>query len=141
MIQTVTDKGKLIALIVHSNYNKPGVNFLTPSCFSQQLAYIHHPEGHLIDAHKHNLINREVFYTQEVLFIKKGKLQVDLYDDNHTFLESHVLAEGDVVLLAAGGHGFKVLEELEMYEVKQGPYVGDDKIRFKGIHDLVESAV
>jgi len=137
MIQSITDKGKLIALVINSTYNKLGVNFITPSDFSQQLAYIKHPEGHLIEAHRHNLINRKVFYTQEVLIIKKGKLQVDLYDEDNNYLESRVLESGDVILLASGGHGFKVLEELEMYEVKQGPYVGDDKIRFKGIHDMV----
>jgi len=141
MIQSISDKGKFIALIINSNYNKSGVNFLTPSCFSQQLAFIKHPEGHLIDAHKHNQVSREVFYTQEVLIINKGKLQVDLYDDENNYLESRVLEPGDVILLASGGHGFKVLEELEMFEVKQGPYVGDDKIRFKGIHDMVVNAV
>ncbi|MDB5261503.1 MAG: hypothetical protein JWQ14_784 [Adhaeribacter sp.] len=141
MIQTITHKEKLIALIIHSSYNKPGVNFLTPSCFSQQLAFIKHPAGHLIEAHKHRLVCREVFYTQEVLIIKKGKLKVDLYDDDNNYLESQIIAAGDVILLAAGGHGFKVLEELEMVEVKQGPFVGDDKIRFEGVIDKVANLV
>jgi hypothetical protein len=42
-----------------------------------------------------------------------------------------VLESGDVILLSNGGHGFEVLEEVEMIEVKQGPYCGDeDKTRF-----------
>jgi len=133
MLQTITHQEQLIALIINNSYNKPGVNFLTPSDFSQQLAFIKHPAGHIIEAHTHNLVSREVFYTQEVLIIKKGKLKVDLYNDDKNYLESHILETGDVILLATGGHGFEVLEELEMIEVKQGPYVGDDKIRFKGI--------
>lgn len=74
--------------------------------------------------------------TQEVLFIKKGKLRVDFYDDNEQYLESRILEAGDVILLVSGGHGFTVLEEVEMIEVKQGPYSGDqDKRRFTGIGD------
>lgn len=64
---------------------------------------------------------------------------MDLYDDDTNYLESHILEAGDVILLAAGGHGFKVLEELEMVEVKQGPYIANDKIRFQGINDKVAS--
>ncbi|GEO06869.1 hypothetical protein AAE02nite_45330 [Adhaeribacter aerolatus] len=141
MIQTIIHQEKLIALIIHNSYNKSGVNFLTPSCFSQQLAFIKHSEGHLIEAHTHSPVSREVFFTQEVLVIKKGKLKVDLYDIDQNYLESHILEPGDVILLAAGGHGFEVLEDLEMIEVKQGPYVGDDKIRFKGIQAEVSNLV
>ena len=44
---------------------------------------------------------------------------------------SRVLGPGDVILLISGGHGFEVLEELNMVEVKQGPYAGEtDKTRF-----------
>jgi len=49
-------------------------------------------------------------------------------------MESYILNAGDVILLASGGHGFKVLDEVEMIEVKQGPYSGEaDKTRFDGI--------
>jgi hypothetical protein len=66
-----------------------------------------------------------------VLLIKRGRLRVDLYADSREYLESWVAGPGDVILLASGGHGFEVLEELEMIEVKQGPYAGDgDKTRF-----------
>ena len=71
-----------------------------------------------------------------MLFIKRGKLRVDFYDEYEDYLESRILNPGDVILLVSGGHGFKALEELEMIEVKQGPYSGDnDKMRFKGIDD------
>jgi hypothetical protein len=68
------------------------------------------------------------------LFIKKGKLRVDFYNDEQKYLESRVLEEGDVILLVTGGHGFEVIEAIEMVEVKQGPYLGEqDKTRFIGI--------
>ncbi|GHN00231.1 hypothetical protein WSM22_17200 [Cytophagales bacterium WSM2-2] len=93
---------------------------------------MNHPKGKVIEPHVHNAVKREVHYTQEVLLIKSGKVRVDFYLDNQDYLESRVLEQGDVILLMTGGHGFEVLEELEMIEVKQGPYAGDhDKTRFK----------
>lgn len=95
---------------------------------------MHHPTGKLIAPHIHNPVPREVIYTQEVLFLRKGKLRVDFYDQDRTYLFSRVLEAGDVILLIKGGHGFEVLDEIEMFEVKQGPYAGDhDKTRFVGI--------
>jgi mannose-6-phosphate isomerase-like protein (cupin superfamily) len=93
-----------------------------------------HPSGKKIDPHVHNPVKREVQFTQEVLFLKKGKLRVDFYDDDQNYLESRVLNDGDIILLSTGGHGFEVLEEIEMIEVKQGPYAGEgDKTRFESV--------
>lgn len=126
--------GKLFAIVIRSNYEKDGLEFFTPDDYSQQLAYMKHPKGKKIDAHVHNAVKREVVYTKEVLIIKKGKLRVDFYHDDHTYIQSCVIADGDIILLAEGGHGFECLEEVEIIEVKQGPYLGDrDKIRFAGV--------
>jgi len=134
MLETVQHSELTLAIIVRNSFSSSGVRFFTPGEYSQQLAHMSHPVGKLIDPHVHNSVQREVLLTQEVLFIKRGKLRVDFYDDDRNYLESRVLEAGDVILLAAGGHGFEVLEELEMIEVKQGPYAGDlDKTRFDGI--------
>lgn len=135
-LRMINKKDKLLAIVIKSNYKCEGVDFLTPNEYSQQLAYMHHPTGKVIDAHVHNLVHRNLVLTQEVLFIKKGRLRVDFYDEYKDYLESCILEAGDAILLASGGHGFKVLEEVEMIEVKQGPYSGDlDKTRFDGIQD------
>jgi mannose-6-phosphate isomerase-like protein (cupin superfamily) len=97
--------------------------------------YMEHRAGKLIAPHMHNPVAREVQYTQEVLFIRKGRLRVDFYGHQQCYLRSRVLEAGDVILLIEGGHGFEVLEDLEMIEVKQGPYAGEqDKTRFEGIN-------
>ena len=135
-MEIIKKKNKILAYIIRDNHKCEGVDFITPDEYSQQVAYMHHPAGKVIDAHVHNAVHRSVLYTQEVLFIKRGKLRVDFYDEYEDYLESRVLNPGDVLLLVSGGHGFKALEELEMVEVKQGPYSGDkDKTRFKGIDD------
>ena len=134
MFKEFIHNNELLAIIVASTFNKEGIHFFTPNDFSQQLAYMKHPTDKIIDPHVHNPVKREVHYTQEVLFIRKGKLRVDFYDEE--YIKSHILESGDVILLIKGGHGFKVLEDVEMFEVKQGPYAGDkDKTRFKGIDE------
>ena len=135
-VEEVKKKNKLLAMIIRNDYECEGVDFITPNEYSQQVAYMHHPTGKVIDAHVHNLIHRNVVMTQEVLFIKKGVLRVDFYDEYEDYLESKKLYAGDVILLISGGHGFQVIEEVEMIEVKQGPYSGDqDKKRFMGIDE------
>lgn len=134
MIEKIVHLESLIALIIRSEFHKNGIEFFTPDSFSQQLGYMNRPTGYRIPPHVHNPVAREVIWTQEVLFIKSGKIRVDFYDDDKNYLESRILEKGDVILLAAGGHGFEMLEESEMIEVKQGPYCGDkDKTRFEPI--------
>ena len=131
MIERIYSKLEVLAIIVRRDFNDSGINFFTPNDYSQQLAFMSHPKGKEIQPHIHKKVQREVHFTQETLFIRKGKLQVDFYADEQAFLESRILEAGDVILLIKGGHGFKVLEDLEMFEVKQGPYAGDeDKIKF-----------
>jgi mannose-6-phosphate isomerase-like protein (cupin superfamily) len=131
MIEKIEHAANLLALIIYNSYQEKGIHFFTPNDLSQQLAYMHHPTGKVIQPHVHNPVPREVHYTQEVLIIKKGKLRVDFFSENQEYLESRLLETGDVILLATGGHGFEILEETEMFEVKQGPYAGEaDKTRF-----------
>jgi mannose-6-phosphate isomerase-like protein (cupin superfamily) len=133
-IEEVRIEGRYLALILRSEYSDKGVNFLTPDDFSQQLAFMHHPEGKEIAPHLHNEVERNIRSTKEVLVIRNGKLRVDFYRDDHSYLESRVLGSGDIILLAEGGHGFRCLEETEMIEIKQGPYAGaNDKVRFEPV--------
>lgn len=134
IVEKIICKGKTLAVLLRTAFQSDGIEFFTPGDFSQQLGYMNRPEGYLIPPHVHNPVPREVQYTKEVLFIKSGRVRIDFYDDDQTYLESRALETGDVILLAYGGHGFEMLEPTEMIEVKQGPYAGDqDKTRFEGI--------
>lgn len=136
MIEKIEHNGKMLALIIRSNYTQDGISFFTPDDYSQQLAYMKREKGYLIKPHVHNPVERSVAYTKEVLFIRSGKLRIDFYDDDQVYLHSKILNEKDVILLAYGGHGFFMLEESEIVEVKQGPYAGEaDKTRFDSIED------
>lgn len=128
-------QNKRLAVILRNSHCQEGIEFFTPNDFSQQLGYMNRPQGYVIPPHVHNPVPREVQFTKEVLFIKSGKVRVDFYDDDQNYLESRILEQGDVILLAMGGHGFEMLEPTEMIEVKQGPYAGEeDKTRFNGIN-------
>ncbi len=121
-----------IALIVRAEFNEPGIHFFTPANFSQQVAFMKHRQGKRIAPHVHNLVSRQVLYTQEVIFVRQGRVKVNLYSSDREYITSSVLSSGDVILLCGGGHSFEMLEETSMLEVKQGPYAGeDDKTRFE----------
>lgn len=126
--------GELLAIVLPADYKGTGIQFFTADELSQQLAYMRHPEGHVIAPHIHNHVPREIQFTQEVLILRRGRLRVDFYSNSHAYLESRTLNAGDIILLISGGHGFVALEEIEMVEVKQGPYIGKaDKTAFDGV--------
>ena len=136
MIEKISNNSLELAIIIRANYEKDGIEFFTDDTSSQQLGYMNRPKDYVIPPHRHNLVPREVRHTQEVLFIKSGKVRVDFYDNQQIYIESRILNFGDVILLAEGGHGFKMLEPSEIIEVKQGPYCGEtDKVRFLPILD------
>lgn len=131
MIERIEFKGQLISLIIRKRFYKEGIEFFTSDNSFQQIGYMNRSAGYEIEPHIHNKIERVVDRTQEVLFIKSGKVRIDYYNDEKVFLESKIVSDGDVILLASGGHGFLMLEKSEIIEVKQGPYCGEaDKSRF-----------
>lgn len=131
-LEEIHDGETVVAIIVRASFAEPGVSFFSRDDFSQQLGLINYPAGHRIPPHVHNRVPREVFYTQETLFIRTGSCKVDLYRDDRTFLTSRVLSAGDTILLSTGGHGFEIFDDCTMIEVKQGPYAGaGDKTRFE----------
>ncbi len=136
MIEKIFHNNVVLSIIIRRDFKANGIEFFTNDDHSQQLGYMNRPKDYVIKPHVHNLVPREVVLTQEVLFIKSGKVRVDFYDDDQVYLESRDLDAGDVILLAAGGHGFKMIEDSEIIEVKQGPYCGEmDKVRFDPVNE------
>jgi hypothetical protein len=132
VVETIEHGGRILAKILRDGGNARGIHFITEDDYTQQVGLMRHPPGKLIQPHVHNPVHRNVTDTSEVLFVKRGRLRVDFYDDDRNYLESRVLGPLDTLLLIRGGHGFECLEALEMIEVKQGPYVGTrDKTTFE----------
>jgi hypothetical protein len=137
MIEKIIFKKRLLALIVKGKYrNKRGITFFTPKESTQQFGYMKHKKKHVIKPHLHKKRVTKISYTTEVILILKGILRVDFYISKKKYLFSKILKEKDIIMLMHGGHGFQVLKEVEMLEIKQGPYsLIKDKIKFDEIHE------
>jgi hypothetical protein len=135
-IEYVKNKNNILAIIIRDSFSKEGIEFFTPDDYSQQVGYMKRPKGYCIKPHIHYQIPRTVSTLQEVLLIKKGKVRVDFYDAKKEYLISEILLKGDLIILVSCGHGFSMLEESEIIEVKQGPYMEEkDKEKFDSISD------
>jgi len=135
-VEEIRSGDELLAVIVPADFREPGVHFFTPKDVGQQLAYVQHKKGVVVDAHVHNKVERIIRLTSETVFVKRGRLRIDFYAGDHEYLLSRVLEAGSTVLQVSGGHGFKVLDEAELIVVKQGPYASErDKTRFSGVSD------
>ena len=120
-----------MAVLIRSNERVDGINFFTPGHFSQQLGLMSRSTGYVVPAHTHNLVERKITQTQEVLLLRIGRIRVTIYDENSAAISEIDMYPGDVILLAHGGHKIEVLEDAEILEVKQGPYAGpNDKTHF-----------
>ena len=137
MIEKIIYKKKLLALIVRGRYrNKKGITFFTSNEFTQQFGYMKHKKNYLIKPHLHKKRVTKILYTTEVILLLKGILRVDFYTSNKKYLFSKIVKKRDILMLVHGGHGFKVLKDIEMLEIKQGPYsLIKDKIKFENIDE------
>lgn len=120
-----------LAVIVRPRFHQDGLQFVTPEDAIIQMGYMSYAKGKKIEAHMHKPFRRETFGTQEVIFVKKGKVQVEFFSNQREHVSSKILEANDWLVLLSGGHSFEILEDAQMIEVKNGPYAGEeDKIRF-----------
>ena len=137
MIEKIYNQKKLYALIVRNSYKKKkGVSFFTDKNATQQFGYMNHKKNYIILPHRHNKRQSKILLTTEVIIILKGILRVDFYDNKEKYLFSKKLYANDLIMLSNGGHGFKVLKDTQMIEVKQGPYsLSMDKVKFEKVNE------
>ena len=137
MIEKILYKNKLFALIVRKKFRKKaGINFFTSNEATQQFGYMKHKKNYIIQPHQHNIRLTKILRTTEVIILLKGTLRVDFYNNNKKYLFSKIVNAKDIIMLVHGGHGFKVLKNVEMIEVKQGPYsLARDKIKFMKVDE------
>lgn len=131
-IEHVYADEKLIAIIVSGEHNPESTEFVTTSDQTMQVGFIKYPKGGFIQPHRHRLLERHIVGTGEVLLVRSGKLVLSLFDDQRQPVAQRTLEQGDLIVLISGGHGFRMLEDTVLLEVKQGPYTGlDEKERFQ----------
>jgi hypothetical protein len=137
MIENIFYKKELYALIVRAKFRKKsGISFFTENNSTQQFGYMKHKKNYLIKPHLHKKRETKILKTSEVIILFKGILRIDFYDKKEKYLFSKKVYANDIIMLVNGGHGFKVLKDIEMIEVKQGPYnLIKDKKKFDKIDE------
>ena len=130
-LERIYSEGVLLAYIIRVTMKPEKTTFLTPSDINLQLGFVVYPAGGSVTPHVHLPVERTIVGTCEVLVVKKGRCEIDIYNDERQLVLTRELREGDLVLTVGGGHGFRMLEDTVLMEVKQGPYVETgDKVRF-----------
>lgn len=131
MIEPIIIDGIQVALIVRANFQPEKTQFLTNDLDVLQLGYIVYDAGKSITPHIHKPAERNIRGTPEVLYVRKGRMRTIFYSNEKIRKGDVILDQGDVILLFEGGHGFDMLEDTVLMEIKQGPYIGQlDKERF-----------
>jgi hypothetical protein len=130
-IEHICWNGQPLAYIIRSELLPDKTVFLTPPEYKQQVGFVVYPKDGEITRHVHVNLERHLFGTSEVLVVRQGYCVIDVYNDARELVASRELRTGDVMLMVGGGHGFRMLEDTVLLEVKQGPYTGiDEKERF-----------
>src|SRR5664279_1920158 len=110
-IEHITWNNQPLAYIIRADLEPDTTTFLTPPEFKQQVGYIVYPAGSEIARHVHRPLERHLVGTSEVLIIKKGRCEIDVYNDERELVATRELRVGDVMLMVGGGHGFRILED------------------------------
>jgi len=104
-----------------------GLNFFSNDIDYQQVGTWRYDEGKKLLAHSHNEVARDVMWTQEVLYIRRGRIKAQIYDTKDIKIIEIEAGEGDIIILIRGGHGYEILQDdTQVLEVKNGPYLGAD---------------
>ena len=131
LIECISWNGQPLAYIVRAEFTPAQTTFFTPPDLKQQVGYVVYPGGSEIPRHTHRDIERRLIGTSEVLVVRHGRCEIDIYNPQREVVATRELRDGDVMLMVGGGHGFRILDDTVFLEIKQGPYTGlDEKERF-----------
>ena len=123
--------GKLLAMVIRGNFAGQKYNFLTSPESAMQLGVNSYQSGEKIKAHSHVEREKQIFQSQECLVLRKGHMLFYIFDADKNLVAKTDLFAGDIAFQSSGGHGFEVLADTQIIEIKQGPFGGEkDKIRF-----------
>jgi uncharacterized protein with PhoU and TrkA domain len=126
-IEQITWQGKPLVYIIRADFLPEKTTFVTPPDYKQQVGYVVHQAGGKIQRHTHRELKRNIVGTSEVLVVRRGYCELEIYNDKLELVSTRELHEGDIALMVGGGHGFRILEDTVFREIKQGPYTGIDE--------------
>jgi cupin fold WbuC family metalloprotein len=119
--------GSVLAYVIRGTMTPKKTVFPTPPELELQVGFVVYQAGGVIPPHRHIPITRSIDRTCEVIVVRKGWCEVDIYNDDRQLVATRELKTGDLVIIVGGGHGFRMMEDTILLEVKQGPYLGLDE--------------
>lgn len=129
-VTAIERDGQTYCYVIRHQEPPEATTFFTPDDANQQVGYVVHPKGAAVRRHYHLPIERTIVGTSEVLIVREGRCRLDVYDDDLEHVDSLEMGPGDVMVMVGGGHGFEMLEDTVLIEVKQGPYMGVNEKRY-----------
>jgi oxalate decarboxylase/phosphoglucose isomerase-like protein (cupin superfamily) len=132
-MEVIKHENQILAIIYRDSDWTEGLNFITPNELFIQVGTWWYPEGKKLASHVHKDFERTAMRTQEMTYVKRGSMRVLLYDNNQNYLQDFVIKEGDLAVVAYGGHGYEILEDgTQIIEAKNGPFIDveTDKTKF-----------
>jgi quercetin dioxygenase-like cupin family protein len=124
IMEPILWNGCPLAYVIHESTKVEKTVFPTPPNLELQVGFVVYPAGGVIASHRHASITRTIDRTCEVLVVKKGRCEVDIFNDDQQLVATRELRTGDLILLVKGGHGIRIQEDTVLLEIKQGPYLG-----------------
>lgn len=120
-----------MAYLIRGREDPVRTTFPVPATVPLQVGFVVYPAGGKVARHEHVPIERRLDKTCEVLVVRSGSCEIDLYDQHRRLVATETLEKDDVILLVDGGHGLRMNTDTVLLEVKQGPYTGlAEKERF-----------
>ncbi len=112
---------------------KPGLNFFShDEEFIQVGIWGHYEKGKELAAHVHKKFDRKADRTYEVLFVLSGSLKATIYDFENNVIEKIEVQQGEILVLLECGHGYEITsDDTTVLEIKNGPYSGAEKDRYR----------
>lgn len=126
--------GKLLCIVYKDEDWVEGLNFITNNNLFIQVGSWWYQDGKNLAKHKHNIVSRESNITQEMVYVKSGSMEANIFDENMNHVDDILLKKGDMAIMCYGGHGYKILEDnTKIIEAKNGPFVSVevDKVKYE----------
>ena len=130
-VEIISANGQPLCYVIRGSTQPTQTTFITPPDSKQQVGFIVYSRDGVIKRHIHRQLERHIVGMAEVLVVRSGHCQIEVYDEEKKPVTVRDLYQNDVVVMVAGGHGFKIVEDTVLLEIKQGPYLGpEDKELF-----------
>jgi hypothetical protein len=140
-IEEVSAGGDVLAYVIKTDATAQSTTFVTPGEATLQVGFVVYPADGEVTPHVHLPVERRIVGTSEFLLVRSGRCFVDIYSTEQKLVATRELAAGDAVLSLGGGHGFRMIEDTVLLELKQGPFVGGtEKVRFSRLDEAATDA-